>query len=626
MNKRAIDTYFCGNVLPRWVIFLIDTFIVVLSFLFPYFVLLSSRLPEDPSPAAWLISRLSLVLGINIISFLLFKTFAAILRYFSFIDIVRLFNAQTLAFVCLFIINEVIFLVSDDYWIPTGVLPITYVLSLVMLISLRIVVKIYFENRNFEQRDVMRVMIYAGKEKCADIARRLHGDDQLRYRIRGFIVDEPEIVGRRLMAMPVFANNSYLLEVIDHQKIDVVIVDPDKVEIIRKTGLSDKLLKRGINLKVMRTTMELNRKDIMETTPLTEIKIEDLLVREAVKVNEDEIQAFFAGKRILITGAAGSVGGKLVPMLADCRPEELILVDQAETPMHDVRVMLKESYGNVKAHTIVADITNKSRIEKLFEEYNPEIVFHMAAYKHIPLMESNVTEAIQDNILGTVNVADLSVKYKVKHFIFFSASIVVNPVNIIGMTKRLAEDYVQALAAYAAECGTMAPKFVTVRFGNILDSDGSVLSLFKSQIADGGPVTVTHPDAYRFFISARETCALVLEACLLSKGGEIYNFDMGEPVKIQDLAKRLIRLLGYPYTKEIRIEFIGLRSGEKLNEEKPAMPVVSTRHPRIMQCPVLQQNYHELNVAIRKLIMDSYGDDDAQMLESMKTLLKIKLY
>lgn len=620
MNKRNIDTYLQGNIFPRWVIFLIDVCIVGLSFLFTCCVKFDwTHLAIHHS---FLVKGMFLIIGVNALFFILFKTYAGVLRFSSFIDLVRIFIAQTFSFSVLFVIN-ILLRTNQGPLFSTGVLPVTYVLTLVLLVSLRIVVKMYFEYRNFEKRDVIRVMVYVGEGREATVAKRLRGDCEARYRIRGFITDSEELIGRRVMAVPVYPNDTILPEIIGEKVIDAVIAEPEKVKIMQSTGLADKLLSQGIKLMSISPVTELHKESAIPFPSVKEIDIEDLLLREPVEIEIEKITSLLQGKRVMITGAAGSIGKEIIKQLVSMDIEMLILVDQAETPMHDVRLMMQDNYRHVTAYTIIADIVNKSRFESIFLTYKPQIVFHAAAYKHIPMLEANVSEAVQANVVGTCNLVDLAWEYNIERFIMISSDKAAYPSNVMGATKRIAEIYIQAVSGKIIANNNHGTCFMIARLGNILGSNGSVLPHFKEQISKGGPLTVTHPAIIRYFMTIPDACRLLLESAYLGKAGEIYVFDMGAPVKILDLAKRMISLSGYIPGRDIKIEFTGLRAGEKLYEEPVNVRegCHSTGHDKIFVVSAPSYNYDKVKKDIEQLIRDSYLPDQLKIVSGIKKIV-----
>ena len=398
-----------------------------------------------------------------------------------------------------------------------------------------------------------------------------------------------------------------------------IIISPAKMEEVRETDFLDRMLSLGIKVMYVPPLDEW-KKDVDLHNQIRKIRIEDLLEREPIQIDMRKIASHIEGKRVLITGAAGSIGSEIMRQVASFNPYQLVLVDQAETPLHDIRLELLDHWKAVEAKTIVADIGNPSRMEDIFRTYRPQYIFHAAAYKHVPMMEDNVSESIQTNVAGTMILADLAVKYGAEKFVMVSTDKAVNPTNVMGCSKRICEIYVQSLAKKLQREGAVSPQFITTRFGNVLGSNGSVIPRFREQIEHGGPVTVTHPEIIRYFMTIPEACRLVLEAGSMGHGGEIYIFDMGKPVKILDLAKKMINLSGHP---EIKIEFTGLRHGEKLYEEllNVKEQTQPTYHEKIMIASVREYDYDDVKERIARLVETSYGYDDMETVRAMKALV-----
>ena len=426
--------------------------------------------------------------------------------------------------------------------------------------------------------------------------------------------------GKVMMGVNVYMNDDELLDNIRRNNVQAMIVSPAKAEKIKATDIVDRLIKEDVNIFLAPDVTEDWQGNSVPGGGIRSIQIEDLLGRDPIKINMQKIASHLEGKRVLITGAAGSIGSEIMRQVASFNPYQLILIDQAETPLHDIRLELKRRWSELEAPTIVADISNQKRMEDIFDKYRPEYVFHAAAYKHVPMMEDNVSEAIQNNVLGTKVLADLSVKYGVSRFVMVSTDKAVNPSNIMGCSKRICEIYVQALAKKIQKDGSAKTQFITTRFGNVLGSNGSVIPLFRKQIEAGGPVTVTHPEIIRYFMTIPEACQLVLEAGSMGKGGEIFIFDMGEPVKIIDLAKKMIRLSG---RQDVKIEFTGLRHGEKLYEELLATKenTKPTSHDKIMIAEVREYDYEDIADDIDALIAGSYMFDSMRTVGRMKDLV-----
>ena len=425
------------------------------------------------------------------------------------------------------------------------------------------IVKYMYEYYKTDQ-DARGVFIYGVKTGGLSIARALSSPNNTTFKLKGFISDADDMIGKRLMGVKVYENNKKIIRQMELENANTLFVSPLKQEeFVKNPEMVDLLIENGIAIYTMNTTMEWDGKSDISTAQLREIEIEDLLPRDEIEIDLTAIEALLKDKSILITGSAGSIGSEIVKQIAKFGPHQLVLIDQAETPQHDCRLMMASQFPEIKADTIVASICNKRHMEAIFRKYRPDYVFHAAAYKHVPMMEDNPCESIQNNVEGTKIMADLAVKYGVKKFVMISTDKAVNPTNVMGCSKRICEIYVQSLDKAIKEGRHEGQtQFVTTRFGNVLGSSGSVIPLFREQIKNGGPVTVTHPDSY--FMLIPEACKLVLEAGTMGKGGEIFIFDMGAPVKIADLAKRMIKLSG---AKNIEIKYTGLRDGEKLYEE-----------------------------------------------------------
>lgn len=556
----------------------------------------------------------------NVISFFLFKTFSGILRFSSFSDLLRVIYALTLGYiislVCILILK--IFHPQFIFSVPTffGI----YLLNVLGMVFSRIVVKEVYDTLTGNKEKTKNIFVYGTKQAGISVAKALKGSSELNYKLMGFISDEEIMVGKNIMGVNIYANNENLFRVLETKDVNTVIVSPHKMEEIKNSPLLANFVDHNISLLTTAAPVSEWNGALTSKEQLKDIQIEDLLPRDPININLQSIAENIEGKRVMVTGAAGSIGSEIVRQVAAFNPFSIILIDQAETPLHDIRLELQDKWRDIKTEIFVADISNETRMEKLFHKTRPQYLFHAAAYKHVPMMEDNVSESIQTNVKGTKILADLAVKFEVRKFVIVSTDKAVNPSNVMGCSKRICEIYVQSLAKHLDEKGLKKTEFITTRFGNVLGSNGSVIPLFREQIKSGGPVTVTHPEIIRYFMTIPEACQLVLQAGSMGNGGEIYLFDMGKPVKILDLAKRMIRLSG---SQNVKIEFTGLRHGEKLYEEllNDAEGVKPTYHQKIMIANVREYEFHEISKKIDDLIMTSYEYDDMRIVKKMKEIV-----
>lgn len=557
-----------------------------------------------------------------VVAFRFFHTYTGILRYSSLIDLERVgvasFLGSLLSLLVGFIVNHFetsVILINSLF----GSVIMFGSASLLMWIE-RMIVRALFDA--YKTDNAIPVAIYGTKAGGISIANSISSVKNKTYLLQAFISDGNEMRNSYLMGKRVFINVKGIAVKMKEMKVRVLLVSPLKSELFRNnTEMVDEFVQAGIKIMMMPAALEWDGKSDMTYQHLHEVEIEDLLPRDKIEVDMDAIGAMLKGKRVLITGAAGSIGSEMVRQVAVYKPAELILIDQAETPMHDIRLMMLRQFADVKNETIVASITDKDHMEMIFSEHRPEYVFHAAAYKHVPMMEDNPMQAVRNNIGGTRVIADLAVKYNTKKFVMISTDKAVNPTNVMGCSKRICEIYCQSLNKAIIE-GKIngVTQFVTTRFGNVLGSNGSIIPLFKEQIKKGGPLTVTHPDIIRFFMLIPKACKLVLEAGTMGKGGEIFVFDMGKPVKIVDLAKRMISLSG---AKNIEIKFTGLREGEKLYEEvlNNAENIKPTHHSKIMIAKVREYDYEEAKRNEDELMEISYTHDDMKIVKKMKEIV-----
>ena len=617
--SRLSTWYFSKKSLPYWGIILLDCCLILFSGLLVY--TLNNGVLSTLDILGHLLVTLLVCLIPYLVGFRLFHTYSGIIRYSSFVDLQKVGFAVLFGLICV-----VVFQVLTDFspylvYIRKRDLILSALLAMSLMWMMRVFVK-YFYVSTFRVAKAERAFIYGVKQGGVSLAKSIQNQDPARFVLAGFISDLTEIGNRYLMGVKIYPNNEDLIGVMRRLQADVLLVSPLKVEAIRNNQeMVDRLIKANIKIYMTPAAQEWDGRSDLNHTQLREVNIEDLLPRDKIEIDLEAVREQLTGKRILITGAAGSIGSEIVRQVAQFAPERMVLIDQAETPLHDVRLMMARQWSNIESYTVVSDICVRERMEELFEEHRPDYVFHAAAYKHVPMMEDNPEESVRNNVDGTRVIADLAVKYGTRKFVMVSTDKAVNPTNVMGCSKRICEIYVQSLDQ-AIKDGKVSGRtqFVTTRFGNVLGSNGSVIPLFKEQIKRGGPVTVTHKDIIRFFMLIPEACKLVLEAGTMGNGGEIFVFDMGKPVRIVDLAERMIRLSG---VKGIEIRFTGLRDGEKLyeevlNEEETSKP---TFHPKIKIAQVRAYDYADANLRIDALVHACAVEGDMQIVKRMKEIV-----
>ena len=617
MKHKFFHRYLSAKVLPIWTILLIDVLIIVVSSLLAYALRYDFR--SIFLESSTIDKTIVCTVIVNLVFFRIFRTYSNLLRFSSFIDIMRIFVSLTVSYALLMISSVLLSSYMDVRLAPVSVFFMAYIISFAMMSCSRIVVKMFYELLNFDGSHSANVFIYGAKEAGVNIAKALRVNLRNHYRLRGFIADEPELINKVMMGVKVFPNDETLIDVLNDRDVHTIIISPAKMEELKRSDMADRLLAHNIKLMTAPPLSEWSGQTL-NRTQLKEIQIEYLLQRNPIEIDIHKVASHLEGKRVMITGAAGSIGSEIMRQVASFNPYKLILVDQAETPLHDIRLELQDRWRDIDAETIIADISNATRMEEIFKEYKPQYIFHAAAYKHVPMMEDNVSESIQINVYGTRTIADLAVKYGAEKFVMISTDKAVNPTNVMGCSKRICEIYVQSLAKKLQQKGGHVTQFITTRFGNVLGSNGSVIPRFRDQIQRGGPVTVTHPEIIRYFMTIPEACRLVLEAGSMGNGGEIYIFDMGKPMKIVDLAKRMISLSG---RTDVKIEFTGLRHGEKLYEELLNVKELTkpTYHEKIMIATVREYDYDEVKERIQKLIDVSYTYDQMKIVSAMKDIV-----
>ena len=616
--SKLTGWYFSRGAFPYWVVLSLDCLIVAFACVLGKCLELGRLgFALHLAPVTW---GIVVCVFLFILAFRLFHTYSGIVRYSSFIDLQRVVLATSTGTIlvalasCLF--PSVGAIMMPGFW---GICIIFLVSTLLMWLE-RIVVKLLFDN--FRADDATPVAIYGTKAGGVSLANSITSIKNKEYRLVAFISDTNEMKNATLMGKRIYTNGEGIANTMKRLGVKTLLVSPLKSELFRKnTAMIDAFLTAGIKIMMMPAAEEWDGSSELTHRSLREVDIEDLLPREKIEVDMDAIGAQLRGQVILITGAAGSIGSEMVRQIAIYKPSAMILIDQAETPMHDVRLMMSRQFPDIQCETIVSSISNAEHMERLFAAHRPHYVFHAAAYKHVPMMEDNPGIAVQNNIYGTRVIADLAVKYGTRKFVMISTDKAVNPTNVMGCSKRICEIYCQSLNKAIVEGRVQGvTQFVTTRFGNVLGSNGSVIPIFKEQIRKGGPITVTHPDIIRFFMLIPEACKLVLEAGTMGKGGEIFVFDMGAPVRIVDLAKRMIKLSG---AQDIEIKFTGLRDGEKLYEEvlNDAEQTKPTHHPKIMIASVREYDYEEACRNEAALLEASHTFDDMAIVKLMKEIV-----
>ena len=624
LTGKLLHWYFSRQALPYWSVLLCDSLIVFLSLCTAHTLNVGCNEVINHFPK-FMVSVL-IYLIFFIIAFRIFKTYSGVVRYSSFIDLLRVMGALFLGSVLVESVR--LCMHSDNYLATISAHDLMYgsLIATIAMWGVRVIIKVAYDTRYVYER-AENAMIFGTKEGGVGLAKSIRSQHPVQYNLVGFITNYPDMVGHTLMSQPILSDaDPHLMDFIRKKHVRTVLISPLVQDFFVNNcqNMIDLFIQHDIKIMMMPREQEWDGSTNINHSNLKAVSVEDLLPRQKIEVDLEAIGKMLRGKRILITGAAGSIGHEMVKQVAKFQPEEMVLIDQAETPMHDTRLMMANRFPDVKALTIVTSITNATHMEQLFRDHRPEYVFHAAAYKHVPMMEDNPALAVQNNVYGTRVIADMAVKYGTKKFVMISTDKAVNPTNVMGCSKRICEIYCQALNKKLYEhtqaTGEETCQFVTTRFGNVLGSNGSVIPTFKQQILHGGPVTVTHPDIIRFFMLIPEACRLVLEAGTMGHGGEIFVFDMGEPVRIADLAQRMIDLMG---AKDVKIIYTGLRDGEKLyeevlNDEEQTKP---TNHPKIKIASVREYPYEEALKNEQDLYDLSFTYDDMAIVKKMKEIV-----
>lgn len=617
--RKFFAWYFSRQALSYWSVLLIDCLCVVAALFLAY--LCNHSAGDTFEHIVPLLEYAGIAVACFVVGFRVFHTYSGIIRYSSFSDLIRVSKAVVTGLALMLLVEAFTHFGKDyaemdiDDFVMTGLLVVAF-----MLLE-RIWVKTLHDDTLASHRTTP-VFIFGVKKGGVAIAKNINAMENAPYKVVGFTANEKDLLDKHLMGLKVYPFDGSLIEAMHKKGADTLIVSPLMMDTLQHDDeMQNAMIDAGIKILIMPRAREWNGKSDIDVAQLREVTPEDLLPREKIEIDMKAAADLITGRRILITGGAGSIGSEMVRQIATYSPGLLIIVDQAETPMHDIRMMMERQWPGVNARTIVADISDERMMERVFGMYEPEYVFHAAAYKHVPMMEDNPYQAVVNNVKGTRVIADMAVKYGTKKFVMVSTDKAVNPSNVMGCSKRICEIYVQSLDA-AIKRGTVegGTRFVTTRFGNVLGSNGSVIPIFREQIRRGGPVTVTDPEIIRYFMLIPEACKLVLEAGTMGNGGEIYVFDMGSPVRIADLAERMIKMSG---ATDVEIQFTGLRPGEKLYEEvltddETALP---TFHQKIKIAKVRMYEYSAVAAAIGELIDNAFGDTDMQTVARMKRIV-----
>ncbi len=609
------------NIVPRWIIFLLDIFSVSIAYLLANVIYYDFNfdflLDIDFS------IRYILFIGVCSFSFYLFKMYTGIIRYTSAIDSIRILSTIIFSVFVLLVVKLIIQANEIERNIPTALIIFFSLFSFLILTVYRTIIKIFFLYTKKVNGTRKKTLIYGAGDLGIAVKRTLDHDVRSKNAIVGFLDDNEQKINKVIDGTKIYSSQKFS-HLISTLNVEEVIIASHNIPSDRKNEITDVALERNVSILTLPPVKKIMNGDL-NPNQIQKIKIEDLLERDPIKINDDHILSQTKGKRILVTGAAGSIGSEIASQLGKYEPQMIILCDQAESPLHNLQLDLQDEYPNQVYHTYIADVRSTKRMQLLFETFKPHYVYHAAAYKHVPMMENHPLEAVQTNVMGTKNIADLAVEFQVEKFVFVSTDKAVNPTNIMGATKRIAEIYVQSLNRHL-ESSTKTnsnTKFITTRFGNVLGSNGSVIPRFRDQIQKGGPVTVTHPEITRYFMTIPEACRLVLEAGAMGQGGEIFVFDMGKSVKIVELAKKMIRLSGFKPNEDIEIKFTGLRPGEKLYEEllndlENTMP---THHEKIMIAKVRENNYDIVSLKIEELKQRLISQNKNEVVYQMKIIV-----
>ncbi len=624
--RKIISTKRFQNIgyLPRWIIFAIDVFIVLIACVITQIMVYSLNVKLYPRLSPYF--QYGFVVLVNAFSFVFFRTYSGIIRHSTFIDGVKLLVSTTASYLALMVINYTFqIILHDRLFLSTGLF-ITYVISFLLLFLFRILVKNVFETyiQVADTNQLIKAVIYGADANAISVANALKTEKPARFNVVAFVNKfQFDKTNKSILNLPIISHTKGIHVILKSMKAEVLIIAEKSLTKEETVKLVEECLE--YNFKVFTVPLITDWEDQNQiSNQLKNFAIEDLLERNPIVLDNKKISDQIEGKRIMITGGAGSIGSEIVRQVMNFNPHKIIILDQAESPLHSLQLEIAELSSDVKIRVVLADIRDYDALELVFDKYKPDFVYHAAAYKHVPLMEENPSQAIFTNVIGTKNLADLSKKYMVEKFVMISTDKAVNPSSVMGASKRIAEKYVQSLNYHLVNTNKKnATKFITTRFGNVLGSNGSIVPLFTKQIQEGGPITITHPEIIRYFMTIPEACQLVLEAGAMGNGGEIYIFDMGEPVKIIDLAKKMIRLAGFIPDKDINIKIIGLRPGEKLFEEllNDASKTLPTHNTQIMIAQDSWDDYEEVKESIDELIEITKKCNSMEVVTQMKKIV-----
>jgi len=608
--------------LPRWAVLFIDTILVLFALALAYLLLLDIEIKPLATITMW--QQLGIIIGVNFVFLLIFKTYAGLIRHSSFMDALKLLFACVSTFIMLLLINAAHnYLYGAKLFVNTGLVSFCFI-SFVSLFLFRLVVKQLYESFKLAQLDekIVKAVIVGMDDNAISIGAALDLEHPQRFVVQGF-VSKKHNKSLRILGKPVLELDKGISKIVQKLDATAIVLAGDSLNAEERYELVKECLEHDI--KVFNSPLVINWSEKTSVTDqLKTLQIEDLLDRDPIQLNNKIKARKLHGKNVLVTGGAGSIGSEIARQVASYNPEKLIILDQAESPMHALKLELQEKYPELDLEFTICDVANRNRLRILFETFKIDVVYHAAAYKHVPLMEKNPSEAILTNIFGTKNLADISVKYNVGHFVMVSTDKAVNPSNVMGATKRAAEMYVQSkYFDQFKKSRSSTTRFITTRFGNVLGSNGSVVPLFKKQIEAGGPVTITHPDIIRYFMTIPEACQLVLEAGAMGKGGEIFIFDMGEPVRIMDLAEKMIKLAGHTVNEDIEIKITGLRPGEKLYEEllNDTSKTLPTHHEKIMISEDVENDYDQIDSFVSDIVKAAMNNNNNISVAKLKALI-----